>query len=116
MFARVDTRPRRRNSHRADISRRCPAHLKWLRGRPCAVAGPGCSDRIEAAHVDHAGGKGMALKVSDWKTVPLCSAHHAEYHRGARTFEAAHKIDLVATAEAFAARSPHKHLRNGGDS
>jgi hypothetical protein len=66
---------------------------------------------MEAAHVDHAGGKGMGIKVSDWAAVPLCSDHHAEYHRGARTFEATHRVDLVALADAYADRSPHKHLR-----
>ena len=106
---RVDTRPRRRNSGKADVERRFPQHLQWLRGRPCAVeADGGCEGRMEAAHVDHAGGKGVGLKVSDTKAVPLCQAHHAELHRGARTFEAGHKIDLVAVAAAYAAKSPHR--------
>ncbi|MDH7973713.1 hypothetical protein QH494_16090 [Sphingomonas sp. AR_OL41] len=108
MLAYVDTRPRHRNSHRADQERRCPSHLQWLRGRRCCVEGAGCSGRMVAAHVDHAGGKGMAIKVADWKAVPLCDGHHAELHRGARTFEARHGIDLIGAAAAFARRSPHR--------
>ena len=107
MLARVDTRPRRRNSGKADEARRCPAHLAWLRKRSCLIAG--CeSSRIEAAHVDHAGGKGMSIKVADWKAVPLCGEHHAELHRGARSFEARYAIDLVAAAGRYAHLSPHR--------
>lgn len=105
---RVDTRPRRRNSMKADAGRRFPTHIQWIRGRCCMLAGATCEGRIEAAHVDHAGGKGAALKVADYKTVPLCQGHHAELHRGAKTFEAKHRVDLVAAASAFAAKSPHR--------
>ena len=104
---RADTRPRHRNSGKADELRRCTAHLQWIRGRQCCVSRDGlCAGRIEAAHVDHAGGKGTSTKVPDFFAVPLCTGHHAELHRGARTFEMAHQIDLVATAGEFARRSP----------
>jgi hypothetical protein len=95
---RVDIRPRHRNSGKADAERRFPTHIQWLRGRPCLIAGTDCDGRMEAAHVDHAGGK----------AIPLCQHHHAELHRGAKTFEAARKIDLVAAARAYAAKSPHR--------
>lgn len=111
MIPRVDTRPRRRNSGRAAEARSFPGHLKWLRGRPCACAarhGSSCEGKIEAAHVDRAGGKGVSLKVADYHAVPLCSAHHAEYHRGAATFEVVRGIDLVVAAERYAAASPHR--------
>lgn len=108
LSGRIDTRPSARNSKRADEGRRCPSHLQWLRGRACLLAGAACSGRIEAAHVDRAGGKGMSLKVSDWHAVPLCSEHHAEYHRGARSFEARHSVDLVAVAADYARQSPHR--------
>lgn len=86
---RVDTRPRHQNAPR-------PAHksargfLQWLRGRKCAADGYGlCEGRIEAAHVDHAGGKGVGLKVADRHCIPLCEGHHRRQHnRGWRTFEA----------------------------
>ena len=105
---RVDIRPRHRNSGKADAERRFPTHIQWLRGRPCLIAGTDCDGRMEAAHVDHAGGKGASLKVADYKAVPLCQHHHAELHRGAKTFEAVHKIDLIAAARAYAAKSPHR--------
>jgi len=105
---RVDTRPRRQNSGKAAIERSHLPHLQWLRGRPCLIAGTDCDGRMEAAHVDHAGGKGTSLKVADYKAVPLCQHHHAELHRGAKTFEATHKIDLTAAARAYAAKSPHR--------
>jgi len=105
---RVDIRPRRRNSGKADAERRFPPHIQWLRGRPCLISSTECDGRMEAAHVDHAGGKGAGLKVADYKAVPLCQHHHAELHRGPQTFEAAHKVDLVAAARAYAAKSPHR--------
>jgi hypothetical protein len=112
---RINTRSRARNSKRADLARRCAAHLKWIRGRICCVSSVDCSGRIEAAHVDHAGGKGMGLKVSDWATVPLCSHHHAKLHTGARTFEATHRVDLVALAAAFTSQSPHRRKLSADD-
>jgi hypothetical protein len=109
-LARVDTRPRRQNSRRADEERRFPVHLQWLRGRPCAVAqSGGCAGKIEAAHVDHAGGKGIALKVSDRHAIPLCHEHHREQHQhGWMTFEAKHRLDATAAAAAYARVSPHR--------
>ena len=106
---RVDTRPRRRNSGKADGLRRCSGHLQWIRSRPCILAKVGgCAGRVEAAHVDHAGGTGLGVKVADAHAVPLCSGHHGEYHqRGARTFERKHTLDLVQVASQFAHASPH---------
>lgn len=52
---------------------------------------------------------GMGLKPSDRWCVSLCSAHHAEQHRlGEPAFEQRYGIDLLALAEAFAQRSPHR--------
>jgi hypothetical protein len=64
---RVDTRPRRRNSGKADAVKRDASHLQWLRGRPCIVARDGgCGGKIEAAHVDSDPSKGMGTKAGDW--------------------------------------------------
>ena len=87
---RVDTRPRKKNSQRADEVRRVPPYLKWLRGRKCAAnrSTVPCEGFMEAAHVDHAGGKGVGLKVADEHALPLCAGHHARQHRrGWLTFE-----------------------------
>lgn len=112
MLARSAFRPRRQNSHKADDARRFPSHLKWLRGRQCILEGRhghACEGRMEAMHVDHAGGKGMALKVADYQAVPACSEAHRLYHQyGARTWEATWRIDLVAAAKQYAAASPHR--------
>lgn len=41
-----------------------------------------------AAHVDHAGGKGVSTKVADKHCIPLCDYHHCIQHAaGWRTFE-----------------------------
>ena len=108
MLARPDTRPRRKNSGRADARRRCDAHLQWVRGRPCALARHGdCGGPIEAAHADKAGGKGMGIKVADAYVVPLCRDHHRLSHAGIDTFEAIYGFDMVEASKAYAKASPH---------
>jgi hypothetical protein len=96
---RVDTRPRKRNSPRI-AEKSAPGFLQWLRGRVCFASGSlGCDGRIEAAHVDYAGDKGMGSKVSDKFAVPLCSAHHREQHQvGWREFEIARCKGRVGAA------------------
>lgn len=86
---KVDVRPRRKNAPRP-AEKVAHGFTQWLRGRPCAADGYGhCEGRMEAAHVDHAGDKGMATKVADRYCIPLCSGHHRRQHaRGWTTFEA----------------------------
>lgn len=73
---------------------------------PHCLAGP-----IECAHVRSGTDGECALKPSDRWTISLCRAHHAEQHRiGERAFEKLYELDLVALAQAFAARSPHRRL------
>lgn len=65
-------------------------YKRWLRKVPCAkcmhlgdIANP-----IVAAHVDHAGGKGMASKAPDSACIPLCNdCHKAQHSAGWMTFE-----------------------------
>jgi len=84
---RVNTAPRHKNAPRP-AWKVASSYLQWLRGRPCAVDGPICEGKIEAAHVDHAGDKGMGTKVSDRFAIPLCAGHHRRQHaRGWATFE-----------------------------
>ena len=95
---KVSTAPRRKNAPRP-AEKSAPAFLQWLRGRPCFVSGRGCDGRLEAAHVDYAGDKGMGAKVSDRFAVPLCSAHHREQHQvGWREFEIARCKGKVGAA------------------
>jgi hypothetical protein len=49
----------------------------------------------------------MGRKPSDWHTVSLCQAHHAEQHQiGEASFGLKHGISLSALAAEFAAASP----------
>lgn len=84
-------KPRKRNAPRP-AEKSAPGFLQWLRGRECLAhdAGPEvwCEGKIEAAHVDYAGDKGMGTKVSDRFAIPLCSKHHRIQHEmGWTSFE-----------------------------
>jgi hypothetical protein len=86
---RVDVSPRRKNAPRP-AEKSAPGFLQWIRGRHCLAAGSlfACSERIESAHVDYAGDKGVATKVSDRYAIPLCSKHHHHQHAtGWKSFE-----------------------------
>jgi hypothetical protein len=63
---------------------------------------------IEVAHINRAAHRGVGQKASDGFCVSLCRDHHAESHRGEKTFEANHGLDLMALAQAFYRASPHK--------
>lgn len=101
---RVDTRPRKRNAPRP-AEKVAHGYLKWLRGRVCRVHGCCYDARTEAAHVDHAGGKGVSTKVADRFAIPLCggpAGHHAEQHRiGWRSFEKKYGFDAVEDAARY---------------
>jgi len=85
---KVDVRPRHRNAPRP-AWKVAESFKQWLRGRPCAADGHGlCDGKVQSAHVDHAGDKGMGTKVSDRHCIPLCAGHHTRQHtRGWATFE-----------------------------
>ena len=114
MLAPSAFKPRRRNSGRQHDGKRFPAHLSWLRKRPCILEGRfghACEGRMEAMHVDGAGGKGVGLKVADYHAVPGCSEAHRLYHdHGAETWQRTWRIDLIAAAKAYAKASPHRYL------
>lgn len=62
-----------------------------------------CQGPMVAAHVDHAGGKGVGTKVADRHCIPLCDWHHHDQHlKGWRTFEAGLRgKDAIVLAEAY---------------
>ena len=69
-------------------------------------AGKGaCEGKIEAMHLDFAGGKGVGTKVADRYSVPACSNHHRRQHnKGWATFrrEVGFAVeDLLDGAEVF---------------
>lgn len=106
------TLPRRRKAPSMKVRERpqvrLPAHLKWIRGHECAIAGKhDCEGRIEAAHVRTGTDGGLGVKPSDWWTIPLCSAAHAEQHRiGEKAFEERYGIKMMRIATALWMRSP----------
>lgn len=86
---------------------RSTAHRDWVRSHHCSV--PGCQLMpIEVAHVNRAAHRGIGMKASDAFVVSLCREHHAESHRGEKTFEAKHGIRLMKLAEEFYRASPHR--------
>ena len=56
---------------------RSKEHLRFVAQQPCVICGRTPS---QAHHVRYAQPKGLALKVSDEFTVPLCTIHHSENH------------------------------------
>ena len=76
---------------------RSKEHLRYVAEQPCAICGRSPS---HAHHVRFAQSKGLALKVSDEFTVPLCAIHHSENHSTGdeRRWWQRHKIDPLAIA------------------
>ena len=72
-------------------------HLRFVARQPCLVCGRKPS---HAHHVRFAQPKGVALKVSDEFTVPLCAIHHSENHATGdeRSWWEQHKIDPLDVA------------------
>jgi Rad52/22 family double-strand break repair protein len=56
---------------------RSKEHLKFVASQSCLICGRAPS---HAHHIRYAQPKGLALKVSDEFTVPLCATHHSENH------------------------------------
>jgi hypothetical protein len=56
---------------------RSKEHLRFVARQPCLICGRSPS---HAHHVRYAQPRGLALKVSDEFTVPLCAIHHTEIH------------------------------------
>lgn len=98
---RIDTRPRKRNAPRP-AWKVAEAFKQWLRGRDCAVSNLNCDGRMESAHVDFLGSKGMGTKTEDRHCIPLCTFHHrAQHTRGWLTFQADHKMDAAKLSDAY---------------
>jgi DNA recombination protein Rad52 len=76
---------------------RSKEHLQYVAQQPCVICG---RSPTHAHHVRFAQSKGLALKVSDEFTVPLCTIHHSENHSTGdeRNWWQKHKIDPLAIA------------------
>jgi DNA recombination protein Rad52 len=79
-------------------------HLRYVGHQPCIICGRAPS---HAHHVRYAQPKGLALKVSDEFTVPLCAIHHSENHATGdeRRWWEEQKIDPLPIAEGLWKRS-----------
>jgi DNA recombination protein Rad52 len=92
---------------------RSKEHLRFVAQQPCLICGRVPS---QAHHIRYAQPRGLALKVSDEFTVPLCAIHHTENHAtgNERNWWLEHKIDPLPIAEelwqnnrfAFRGKSP----------
>ena len=56
-------------------------HLRFVARQPCLVCG---REPCDPHHLRFAQPRGLAQKVSDEFTVPLCRAHHRELHRAGK--------------------------------
>jgi hypothetical protein len=82
----ANTSPRTRERPKIDKSAltigepkriRSKEHLRFVARQPCLICGRTPS---HAHHIRYAQPRGLALKVSDEFTVPLCAIHHSESH------------------------------------
>lgn len=102
----------KRDSGRKDAGKRSPAHRNWVRLHACSACGSHVA--IECAHVRTGTDGGIGLKPSDKYCISLCKSCHAEQHRmGEDTFSKVWGIDLLALAEEFFRKSPHRSKLNG---
>ena len=84
---------------------RSKEHLRFVAQQPCLI----CRRKpSHAHHVRYAQTRGLALKVSDEFTVPLCATHHSENHRAGdeKRWWQEHRIDpLEAAQDLWSART-----------
>jgi hypothetical protein len=83
---------------------RSKEHLRFVARQACLICGRTPS---HAHHIRYAQPKGLALKVSDEFTVPLCAIHHTEIHATGdeRNWWLGNKIDPLETARELWRRS-----------
>ena len=74
------------------------ARTAWIAGQPCLACGKTPS---ENAHVTTGG---MGRKADARWIVPLCAPCHLRCHKGRKTFEAQHNLDLGIWAVIIDAR------------
>jgi recombination DNA repair RAD52 pathway protein len=103
-----ETEPKSQNGSHARVDKsllaipelkrvRSKEHLRFVAGQPCLICG---RTPAHAHHIRYAQAKGVALKVSDEFTVPLCAIHHSQNHATGdeRRWWQERKIDPVAIA------------------
>jgi DNA recombination protein Rad52 len=91
---------------------RSKEHLRFVASQPCVICG---RTPAHAHHVRYAQPRGLALKVSDEFTVPLCAIHHSENHAtgNERRWWQERKIDpLTMAAELWRKSRPHETVQH----
>ena len=83
---------------------RSKEHLRFVAQQPCVICG---RTPAHAHHIRYAQSRGLALKVSDEFTVPLCAIHHSQNHATGdeRRWWHERKIDPLAIAQHLWAQS-----------
>jgi len=76
---------------------RSKEHLRYVASQPCLICG---RSPTHAHHIRFAQPRGLAIKVSDEFTVPLCAIHHSENHRTGNESKwwEEHKIEPLSIA------------------
>jgi hypothetical protein len=103
--ASVEPRQKKSALPLAELKRiRSKEHLRFVAQQPCVICG---RTPAHAHHIRYAQAKGIALKVSDEFTVPLCAIHHSENHATGdeRRWWQERKIDPLAIAQQLWAQS-----------
>jgi hypothetical protein len=79
---------------------RSKEHLRFVSSQPCLICG---RTPAHAHHIRYAQPRGLALKVSDEFTVPLCAIHHSQNHATGdeRRWWQERKIDPLAIARSL---------------
>jgi hypothetical protein len=77
---------------------RSKEHLRFVAQQPCVICG---RTPAHAHHIRYAQSRGLALKVGDEFTVPLCAIHHSENHATGdeRSWWRERKIDPLVVAQ-----------------
>lgn len=83
---------------------RAPKYLAFIRRQGCCI----CQRPAEAHHTE-TGGVGM--RGSDLSCIPLCRAHHMEYHdKGRRSWQVLHNATLAEIRETYLRRFIQEEL------
>jgi DNA recombination protein Rad52 len=87
---------------------RSKEHLRFVASQPCLICGRSPS---HAHHLRYAQSHGLALKVSDEFTVPLCSIHHHQIHATGKEREwwKEHNVDPLVVASRLWQRSRERY-------
>lgn len=76
------------------VTERNRRYLDWIDTLPCLV----CRGPATHHHESEKGGKGMGMKCSDYRSVPLCAKHHNSVHTmGKNSFYFMWGIDIEKT-------------------